>query len=182
MRRLKWAAENPDKIKAYAQKPEKKEYLKQWWINNRDKASAYRKKQRAKDPEKTKAFDKARHQKYKEKNRVVWREYARKHRDKFRAGSRKWRIENPEKVHDNRTRYRTKMRTNATRLTRGTIKRLKTLQNGLCAHCKIDLEKSGHHLDHIIPISKGGLHCDSNVQLLCPPCNLSKGAKIIPPQ
>ncbi len=35
------------------------------------------------------------------------------------------------------------------------------------------------HLDHIIPLSKGGEHTASNVQPLCAECNLKKGAKIL---
>ena len=33
------------------------------------------------------------------------------------------------------------------------------------------------HIDHIIPISKGGKTVESNLQCLCANCNLSKGAK-----
>lgn len=33
-------------------------------------------------------------------------------------------------------------------------------------------------LDHIMPLSKGGLHIRANVQCLCRRCNTSKGAKI----
>ena len=33
------------------------------------------------------------------------------------------------------------------------------------------------HLDHIIPLSRGGMHDDSNLQILCVHCNLSKNAK-----
>ena len=33
--------------------------------------------------------------------------------------------------------------------------------------------------DHIIPLSKGGLHRLSNLQILCPPCNLKKRDKIL---
>ena len=36
-----------------------------------------------------------------------------------------------------------------------------------------------HHVDHIIPISKGGLHHESNLQVLTQFENLSKGNKII---
>lgn len=34
------------------------------------------------------------------------------------------------------------------------------------------------HVDHIIPISKGGLHEISNLCISCPPCNLKKAAAL----
>ena len=37
-------------------------------------------------------------------------------------------------------------------------------------------EAGGHHLDHRVPLSKGGLHDDENLQLLCHACNRAKGA------
>lgn len=51
-------------------------------------------------------------------------------------------------------------------------------QNGKCAYCGCDLNESGKHLDHIIPISRGGLHTANNVHWTCPTCNLSKGDKL----
>ena len=32
-------------------------------------------------------------------------------------------------------------------------------------------------MDHILPVAKGGTNDDDNAQLLCAPCNQSKGAK-----
>jgi 5-methylcytosine-specific restriction endonuclease McrA len=57
-------------------------------------------------------------------------------------------------------------------VTDGIYKKLLTLQNGCCAICKE--KKANFHLDHIIPLSKGGMHDDSNFQLLCQFCNISK--------
>ena len=54
---------------------------------------------------------------------------------------------------------------------------LMSFQRGKCPNCRVKLALSGHHVDHITPLSRGGLNVDGNVQLLCPPCNLSKAAK-----
>lgn len=53
-------------------------------------------------------------------------------------------------------------------------------QRGLCANCKKKLFKSGakkFHVDHVVPLSKGGSNWPSNLQCLCAFCNMSKGAK-----
>lgn len=62
------------------------------------------------------------------------------------------------------------------------IDKLKVLrkQNGHCktCYCEItttDLNLGTHwNLDHIYPLSHGGLHAGFNVQILCRTCNLSK--------
>ena len=60
------------------------------------------------------------------------------------------------------------------------IKALFTSQRGTCPNCQTSLIKRGpgkYHVDHIMPIALGGSNWPSNLQLLCPPCNMSKGAK-----
>ena len=57
------------------------------------------------------------------------------------------------------------------------IHRLFTSQNGICAcGCGKPLW-SGYHIDHRVPLSKGGTNWPENLQLLTPSCNLKKGAK-----
>ena len=36
-----------------------------------------------------------------------------------------------------------------------------------------------HGVDHVIPISRGGPHCLSNLRPACQPCNAAKGAKTL---
>lgn len=56
-----------------------------------------------------------------------------------------------------------------------------------CKHCKtICVKPEGYNhpneatMDHIMPLSKGGLHLWVNVQLLCRQCNTAKRDKVLP--
>ena len=62
------------------------------------------------------------------------------------------------------------------KLSKGLAERLLKLQRGRCVYCKAGLA-GGYHLDHVMPLFLGGTNEDSNIQLLCPTCNQSKGAK-----
>ena len=49
---------------------------------------------------------------------------------------------------------------------------------GICMKCGQPVTRENFHVDHIIPISKGGDEWDlSNLELSCPQCNLKKGDK-----
>jgi len=61
-------------------------------------------------------------------------------------------------------------------LSKGITEKLLALQRNRCACCKKSV-KSGHHLDHIMPLKLGGSNTNDNIQILCPTCNLQKAAK-----
>ena len=48
-------------------------------------------------------------------------------------------------------------------------------QRGNCNGCKVHFEIQHFHVDHIVPISKGGGDFRENLQLLCGNCNTTKG-------
>ena len=50
-------------------------------------------------------------------------------------------------------------------------------QEGRCAGCNRLVDIRDLTFDHIKPLSKGGEDNESNLQLLCTPCNSSKGSK-----
>ncbi len=70
-------------------------------------------------------------------------------------------------------RVREAKRRAAGRLSTTDIKAIMRMQRGRCAICRKAL-KDKYHVDHIVPIAKGGRSEASNTQILCPPCNLSK--------
>lgn len=151
------------------------------------KAAAER---RLRKPDEVKEVDRKYREANKEKIRATQLAYAETRREEKRAYARAYRAENPEKVKAaidawyaaNPDAMRIKRNNRRARLasgkvSRGIVKKLMALQKGKCTACKCSLSKSGHHLDHIMPLAKGGANTDDNVQLLCPPCNLDKNAK-----
>ena len=50
------------------------------------------------------------------------------------------------------------------------------LERSSCAMCGA---RDNLHVDHIVPIAKGGTHGIGNLQVLCSTCNRSKGAKLL---
>lgn len=109
------------------------------------------------------------------KDELKERQRLRYHADKERIAAKKalYRASHPE-VARRLNANRRAQKVSAGRLSRGILSFLLASQRGKCANCTAKLAETGHHIDHIQPLSRGGLNVDSNVQLLCPPCNLSK--------
>ncbi len=66
-------------------------------------------------------------------------------------------------------------------ITKHSLDILLQIQNNQCFYCKKDLSLLTDrevHLDHYIPISKGGAHSITNVVWSCSSCNLQKNASI----
>lgn len=55
------------------------------------------------------------------------------------------------------------------------ISELLVVQKYKCVYCERSIQDK-RHVDHITPLSLGGGNGRDNIQLLCPTCNLSKGA------
>lgn len=77
---------------------------------------------------------------------------------------------------------RARLRGNGGRYTKEDIARLFEDQNGICPWCNEAFGAEGFHVDHRIPVIRGGPNDPSNLQLLHPVCNLKKGAKLLEEQ
>ena len=87
---------------------------------------------------------------------------------------KKYRAKNPDKVREWST---TRLLRKTGRLPNGTVKSIGERQHWLCVYCKSDVSQK-YHVDHIIPLAKGGIHAPENIQILCPSCNVRKSSKL----
>jgi 5-methylcytosine-specific restriction endonuclease McrA len=153
-------------------------YLAQWYQDHREEMLAY---------------SKARYQANKDK----WPTYQEQGPEKVKARVSAWQKANPDKVSARQKRARAlhpewaiadrARRSPRARglgektYTRADLQALLASQGFVCAapHCMADLRVEKKHLDHVVPVIRGG-SCDlSNLQYLCVPCNLSKGTKLM---
>ena len=90
---------------------------------------------------------------------------------------KEWRANNLHLVNFNSATRRAKINESKVKLTEFEKEEIRNIYK----KCKEISESTGisHHVDHIFPVSQGGIHHPSNLQILTAKANLSKGAKIL---
>lgn len=130
--------------------------------------------------EKGKAYNKAYRGEHKERLASYHVAYRSTRRDIASARSCLWAKENHELSAQHSRNRRARLCTAEGSHTAFDISRIIKAQKNKCANCVKSLNKRGgsvFHVDHICPLSKGGSNWPSNLQILCPGCNLRKHAK-----
>lgn len=163
-----------------------------YYTINRERRKASTAAWKADNPEKKKANDAAWRNRNKDRVRMNMVEWRAKNSDKIRAQVAAWAAENPERIRELHAAWkkrnpgygkiknhnrRARKKSNGGKLSKDIISKLTFLQRWKCAICKTSLKKTGYHIDHIIPLARGGINSDRNVQLTCPTCNQKKHAK-----
>ena len=96
--------------------------------------------------------------------------------DKIRAWGLRWRTNNPEKIRARNERRRAlKMNAKGIGIPFDEQAQLRR-QKFRCYYCDCKLDK--YHIDHIVPLSRGGTEYPDNKVLACPQCNLRKHDKM----
>lgn len=103
-----------------------------------------------------------------------WAKWANKNRDYLRERKQEWNEANPLAVKEQRFRRRVRLKNaRAQRLTADLIAQRVSVFGDVCAYCG----EPWSHLDHVIPLARGGMHCLANLRPACARCNHRKGAK-----
>lgn len=177
-----WRAENPDKVKQYSHlhyiKNKEKCLIASRLrrLNNPEKSREAVRKHRLAHPEKSKEASHERWENHKEEMKSAWRQWRLRNAEKRRAYVREWGKANPEKRADIGRRRRAKIKgLPAEKIISTDIYKRDRWTCQLCKK-KVNPKLKFPHplsstLDHIVPISKGGGHVESNVQLAHFACN-----------
>lgn len=130
--------------------------------NNREQERLRAAEWRKNNPEKARELDRAMYL----KNKSAALEY-----------NRNYRLANPDRCGMWARNRQGRKRAGGGSLSKGYVDFLYEQQGGKCLTCPADFRETGYQIDHVIPLAKGGRHCDDNVQLLCPTCNKRKAAR-----
>lgn len=175
--RKQWEIDNPDRRRAN---------IDRW--NKSSKHHETVKAWKKKHPELTRLYAKKSNAKRRSINTAWQREKRRRNPEKHRLENAIWRKNNPEKANqwykDNpekaviaTQRRRARKKSAGGTYTRYHIQALYDFQEGRCFHCDADMSE-GYHIDHWIPLNRGGSNWPENLRLLCPHCNLTKHDKM----
>lgn len=185
-RRRAYRVENPEKISAGA---------RAYRIKNPEKVAARKRAYQKANSEKIamacKVYYDANSEKIIERARAYYAEnteYCRQRNRAYRIAnaeacavrSRAYAMANPEKTAEIKRNQRARKRNAGGSHSSADIRGIFQNQRGLCANCQTKLIKSGakkYHVDHIMPLSKGGSNDKYNLQCLCAECNQRKHAK-----
>jgi len=183
----KWKKANPDKVKAMgcayrkANREKTNAANSAWRKANPDKGRATTATWREKNKKRVKELQAVRSAKHYALNREKAisgsTKYHAEHPEQVKATRSRWKKKHPEKVRIAYHNYQANKRKNGGKVSLGFAEKLLIRQKGRCAVCKKSLKKTGYHLDHIVPLARGGKNEDRNIQATCPKCNMEKNAK-----
>jgi len=101
-------------------------------------------------------------------------QYYQEHKAEVVARVRRYQLENPEKIREKNRRRRV---CKANAITEDVDEqKIYELYDSACIYCG---SKESLELDHVVPLSGGGVHAESNLVVACRSCNASKYNKIL---
>lgn len=135
------------------------------------------------NPEKARGYARDWARRQREAGAPQWRELSPEHRERARELVRKRQAALPPEKKAARADYQRKRRALKAGVLAEDVDRTVVYERdeGICGICREQVDPANWHLDHIVPIARGGEHSYANTQVTHPSCNLRKGAKVPSP-
>lgn len=96
--------------------------------------------------------------------------------DNHKKATIRWRKNHPDMVRASDRTKRAKRKKAEGRHTAEDVLNILRQQKYRCANCAVSV-KDRYHVDHVMPLVKGGSNWPDNLQILCPTCNNKKHSK-----
>ena len=159
-----------------------RDYYRKYREENREKAITYRKKWKKENREKVRADKRKWAKGWRERNPEISRARSRKYKEenpeKVKAYKKKWRKENLEKKRLHNSKRRAVLREATTE--DFSYEDLLDFWNKNeinykeCFYCEKEMPDKVEHIDHYVPLAKGGTHTKNNLRPSCARCNTMK--------
>ncbi len=173
-----WKKANLDKVKASysrwreSHKVQESLRWKKWYVGNRTQLLKRKAKIRKENPDVVHAIDKRNYERSKSNP-----EFIQANRDRVK----KYKKEHPEfrRHHGHKRRARVRgSRVGKDAVIRRFIAAIHRATIVSCYYCGCRFPGKKAHVDHVVPIARGGAHDITNLCCSCAKCNIDKGAKL----
>jgi 5-methylcytosine-specific restriction endonuclease McrA len=158
-----------------------KERRKRYYDANKERLNAQHRLWTAANKEHIKEYDKKRRDANRERDRENSRRWRAENPDRVKEYNKQWDILNRDKRKRLNHNYRARVNGNGGSYTLEELNSLFAIQDYLCYYCGTpffdNTLNAEYHIDHKIPLSRGGTNDISNLVISCPVCNLSKHTK-----
>ncbi len=166
--------------------------MRNWRADNKDRDNENRRKWMSANKDRMQATTTAWNKKNRLRRLAINRSWYKRNAEKERQRARRKRHQNLEKYRGNSRQYnsdnlprlaviarnrRARQKQNGGKHTIGDVAIIFKHQNGCCGYCRAPLTLGNCHVDHIVPLARGGANGRQNLQVLCPNCNQTKSAR-----
>lgn len=160
----------------------RKEYQKAYRDAHKEEIAAssraYRETHKAQDTARKKEYQ----QKYKERGTACTKRYQDRHKDRVVAYKKRYRETHMDQYkaqcRSARQNRRARIKKAEGKHTSADVRKQYANQKGKCYYCRAKVDIN-YHVDHVIPLAKGGSNNPENLVIACPACNRHKNDKII---
>lgn len=154
---------------------------KAYYVANQERRKAYARQHYADNREKALVTQRLWRQNHLEQDRATKKLYSMANREKNDEAARRAMLRDPERIRANRRNHKARRKSVSGSHTAKDVLAIWKRQRHKCAvpNCTYAISSTGkhrYHVDHVLPIARGGSNNPDNLQILCATHNIRKNA------